>query len=327
VKRIVLACALTVPLNLTGLAQAATITLDNGDTLTGKVLSQNEEQLVLQHKVLGEITFQLSNVANIKMGPGEKQQSTDGEQAQKQAEQTDDDQEQTPEADTDSAPWESSFLPEWDKSLAAGISGSEGNSQTQSFNAQFQIKRSTEQVRTNFNNKYFYASSESETTQNEFSSILTQDWLKPGSPWFVFGQLGYEFDQFEAWRHRLTAYSGPGYTFIKEEDFEVAGRVGVGANYEFGNVNELTPEALLGGELVRWNITDRQTLTGQVTVFPSLEEFGEYRAVATAEWTVKIERAEGLSLKLGIEDEYESATMGDSKHNDFKYYGSLNYAF
>jgi putative salt-induced outer membrane protein YdiY len=338
-KRLFLPLTLAATLVWAGPAPAATtIELTNGDTLTGKTIEQTENQVVLSHPTLGEVTIDREQIASIERT---EQQSADAEdespegdsgeaQSTEAADASGESQAAKPkdaEQDEPAGPWETSLLPEWDKSISLGFSGSEGNSQNQSFNAQFQMKRNTEQVRTNFNNQYFYATSSGTTTQNEFSSQLTHDWLKPGSSWFIFTQLGYEYDQFESWRHRVSGYVGPGYTFIDNADFELVGRVGAGGNYEFGNVNAFTPEALVGGEVVRWNITERQTFTGQVTIYPDLEELGEYRAVAKAEWQVKIDRAKGLSLKLGIEDEYESVTQGDSEHNDLKYYGSLDYAF
>ena len=104
------------------------------------------------------------------------------------------------------------------------------------------------------------------------------------------------------------------------------GRAGLGGSYEFGSVNELVPEALLGLEWV-YTINERQTLSSYVTVYPSLDDFGESRTVAGAAWTIAIDEADGISLKLGIDNEYESRTEGSSKNNDVKYYGALVFDF
>jgi putative salt-induced outer membrane protein YdiY len=315
---------------------AATVNLRNGDILSGEVLQQTEKAVTLKHAVIGEVTVPRGQIAKAEGLPepkAEKEAATEApakDKAQADAEQTGAAPAKS-KADepADDAPdyWEAALLPNWDKSVALGFSGTEGNSENQSVNAQFQLKRNDDEQRVDFSNKYFFATSRGDTTQNELNSELTVDWLFPDTSWFIFTQTGYEFDQFESWRHRVSGYLGPGYTFVDNDDLEIVARGGAGANYEFGQINDLTPEALLGSEVITWKLTDNQTLTGKATIYPDLEELSEFRLVSNAEWKVKINRAEGLSLKFGVENEYESITPGNSKHNDFKYYGALDYAF
>jgi putative salt-induced outer membrane protein YdiY len=350
---LVLAILLTL-LMLPTAGHAATVTLANGDQLTGQVVEQTADHLRLKHPVLGEVELAMAGVDAIEGAAGEASakaktagqatptpwsnsegQAVAKNSGQGEAEQAANQQPdpKTAQAKADKAEstepkyWEATVLPKWEKSLALGFSGTEGNSDNQSLNAQFQLKKKTDAVRLNFNNRFFYATSNDKTTQNEFNSELTTDFLKPESPWFIFTQTSYEYDEFEPWRHRVGGYIGPGYTFVERDDLELVGRVGAGGNYEFGEVNELTPEALLGSEVLTWKITDHQTLTGKATLYPDLEATSEFRLVSSAEWKVKINRAEGLSLKFGVENEYESITKGPSEHNDLKYYGALDYAF
>jgi putative salt-induced outer membrane protein YdiY len=322
-------------------ASGATVTLNNGDTLTGQVARRSAEQLVVEHAVLGELTIDRAEIAAIDADPqtdrdqaaGDSQPDAAADRAAQQAAgAAPGEAEATPGSDgaaepTPAKPVETTILPQWDKSLALGFSGRQGNAETGSFNAHLQLKKDTDAARVNFNNKFFYATSGDDTTQNELSSQLNLDWLQPDTDWFFFMQGGYEFDDFEPWRHRVSVYGGPGYTFVDNQDIEVVGRVGAGANYEFGSVNDITPEGLVGTETIRWHLTDNQNLTGGLTYYPSFESIDKYRLNANAEWQIKIDRASGLSLKLGVENEYESITQDDARPNDFKYYGALNYDF
>jgi putative salt-induced outer membrane protein YdiY len=311
--------------------------LQNGDTLTGEVIRQSDKQVVLNHPALGQVTIGRADIAAVdaseKAGSAQEAGASEPKTSKKPAAE---DAPAMSEAASETAqktapppdePIETTLMPEWEKSIALGFSGSQGNAENSSFNGQLRFKKNTDEVRVDFNNKFFYAQSEDDTTQNEFSSQLNLDWLQTDSPWFFFMQTGYEFDQFEPWRHRASAYGGPGYTFIEKKDVEIVGRLGGGANYEFGSVNEVTPEGLIGTQSIRWNLTERQNLTGGVTYYPSFESSEQYRLITNAEWQIKIDRASGLSLKFGLENEYESITQADARHNDLKYYGALNYDF
>jgi len=334
-------------------AGAATVTLENGDVLEGEVVSLDANEVVIEHPVLGTVTVAADRVEAIEgVRPGEPDAEAEPAEADEAEDEASGKAPGTPgasDADAESAetddgngnggadpeaeeatpaePMETQFLPAWDKTLSVGVNGKEGNTQSLSFNTQLKLTRETDRHRFEVEARYFYTQNDGERTQNEFRSQATRDWLDDDSPWIFFVRGGYEYDEFESWEHRLRAYAGPGYRFVDNEDFELLGRLGVGANYEFGTVNELTPEGLLGSEIVRWHITENQTFEGELTVYPDLEELGEYRLTAKAEWQVEIDRASGLSLKLGVENQYESVTEGDDQHNDLKYYGALNYSF
>jgi len=322
---------------LTAHARAGQVSLANGDTLNGRIVEQDGDQLVLEHATLGKLVLQPDQVASVTR-EGDPQAANAAKQAASTDEtkprQRDDRKKRdsdkpavTADDSSEERPWETTLLPDWKKSLSLGFSGSAGESTNYSLNAQVRLNKKNEQERIKWDNKYFFAANGGDTSQNEFSSQLNVDWLKPSSNWFYFMQAGYEFDDFEPWRHRVSLYGGPGYTFVDESELEVVGRVGGGANYEFGSVNETTPEGLVSTETIRWHITENQNVSGSVTYFPTFESLDEYRLTANAEWQVKIDRARGLSLKFGVENEYESIKQGDTEKNDVKYYGALGYEF
>ena len=152
---------------------------------------------------------------------------------------------------------------------------------------------------------------------------FVNDWLFKDSPWFVFASGRVDFDDFQDWDYRGNAAVGVGYELIDTDTLTVRLRGGVGAVKEFGSDDEdVRPEGNVGGEL-KWQITPRQTFAAAVTAYPSFDEFGEVRARASADWTLKVDQADGVSLKVGVVDEYDSLADGDTDKNDFKYYGAL----
>ena len=312
--------------------RADTVTLKNGDTLTGTVVSANEKNVTLNHPVLGKIQIAAANVKSIHIThktPQTKpaarsvsQESTPAVSVSEQAAAA-----KTPKLNQSHSFFDRPFFQGWDSEFALGLAGSSGNTKTQSFNAEFKTKKETTKVRWLFDSKYFYNSDHSQTTENQFSAQLTHDWLLPNSPWFYFARGRYEYDQFQAWKSRISAYGGGGYTFIDKPDLQVLSRLGFGATKDLGGDHSLTPEALVGGSVIKWKITKNQTINLSETFYPALDNLGQFRNIFDADWKIKIDQADGLSVKLGIEDQYNSHVTGGDKRNDFKYYGAVVFDF
>jgi len=101
----------------------------------------------------------------------------------------------------------------------------------------------------------------------------------------------------------------------------------MGAIKEFNSPDEdVRPEALAGVDF-SWQINERQSLNFSNYVYPDLGETGEFRNVTAVDWTIKIDQADGLSLKFGINNEYESNAPSDAEKNDLKYFGALVFDF
>ncbi|HEX7010242.1 MAG TPA: DUF481 domain-containing protein [Phycisphaeraceae bacterium] len=336
---------------LTVAAQAERVVLHSGEVLQGRIIEQTPEHVVLDHSFLGRLTIPAAQVAAIEpdsaqtaptaTAPADADHAPAATQpAEPPASQPAETEPPATQSEVDlgaaavppalaaPAPEEKkpSFFDDWKASIALGLAGSQGNSETQSFNAHFNATKETPEDRWLADFSYFLSFNNGERNQNELKADLTKDWLMPESPWFFFAQGIYQYDEFEAWEHRFSGFGGMGYTFVKNDRLELIGRGGVGATYEMGLVDELVPEALFGASILRWQLTDNQTLAASTTYYPALDDISEFRLVSSLEWSIKIDQADGLSLKLGINNEYESNVV-EGKHNDFKYYGALVFNF
>jgi putative salt-induced outer membrane protein YdiY len=313
---------------------ADTVELVNGDLLHGTVVQQTDQAVVMDHPVLGRVHLSTDRVKAVIISPVQK---TDGQEEKPPpaantqaaattespaAADTPDPLTHAPQLDTFSA----RILPGWDKHLELGITGSDGNSQTFNLNAGFNAKKEDDSDRWIIRSKYFRNEDDGNRTRNEFTGELVRDWLMPDSPWFKFASGRLEYDEFQDWQTRPSGFMGVGRVLRDTPKHNLKGRAGLGGSYEFGTVNELVPEATLGLEW-DYTINDHQKLASYINVFPDLNEYGQSRAIAGAEWIIKIDEADGMSLKLGVYDEYESRTEGSAKHNDAKYYGALVFDF
>ncbi len=312
--RDLLTAALTVSLFSTAVC-GDTVELVTGDLLHGTVTSQTDDAVTLTHPVLGEVTLPKDQVQGVIVT---SDQADDAPVVETKPEPA-------PEPEPKSE-WSNKLLPGWDKHFEVGFTGTDGNTQTNTITVGFAALQENDHERTKLGLKYFRYDDDGIRTRNEASAEATHDWLMPDSPWFRFINGKLEYDEFSDWETRASAFVGVGKQIVENDKHNLIGRAGIGGSYEFDSINELVPEALIGLEWV-YTINERQTLSSHVTMYPDLDDFGESRTVAGAAWTIKIDEADGLSLKLGLDNEYESRTEGAAKHNDVKYYGALVFDF
>ncbi len=298
---------------------ADSVELVTGDLLHGTVVEQTDSTVVLEHPIMGNVTLPVDQVKAVLVTEGDG-----GEAVVTPEPEPEPEPEVEPIVDKDS--FSQNILPGWDKHFELGFNGSEGNSQTLNIHSAFKATEEDDHHRWLLGSRFFQNKDNGMRTRNEFSAEATHDWLMPDSPWFKFATVKYQYDEFQDWKSRASGFVGVGKQLAETDKHDLIGRVGIGASYEFGTVNELVPEALLGLEWV-YTINERQKLESHVTVFPDLAEFGESRTVAGAAWTLKVDEADGISLKFGVDNEYESRTEGNAKHNDVKYYGALVFDF
>lgn len=335
-------------------ATADTVELVNGDTLTGTVVAQAEGKIVLEHAQLGRVELSAEDVKQVKIAEAdapdapEVPAAPEAPAATPQAGEPIDapggvpvpdpqpdpqpNPEQAAAAAAEAAALEApslldTFIEEWDTKLTLGFTGTSGNADRQNYHAKLDTQYETDHLRWTINSSWFYAVANNRRSQNEVQTKITRDWLQKDNPWFYFIRGEHEYDQFRAWENRVSAFGGAGYTLIDDKQLEVKARLGLGGTYEFGPINEFTPEAFFGGSVAKWKINARHTLSGEMIYYPSLEDSSDFRIQSKLEWLYKLDLASGMSLKLGVQNEYESQTPGDNDNNDLKYYGALMISF
>ena len=154
---------------------------------------------------------------------------------------------------------------------------------------------------------------------------LGRDWLFSESRWFMFTRSRFDYDDFRTWEFRLQGDAGVGYEFIKWETFTLRGRTGPSVVQEW-NENQFRAEWLAGPELV-WNLTPNQKLEASNFIYYSFTPWGEFRNVSNLNWKWDLAQKPALSLKAGLENEYQSDVASGDKKNDLKYYTSIGIDF
>jgi putative salt-induced outer membrane protein YdiY len=279
-------------------AHGEAIVLENGDTLNGVILERTDDGVVLVHEVLGHL--EIPN-HRIRVEP--------------------------PPAPPRGA-FGTPLLVGWDRTFEFGLLGESGNSSTLNINTGLHLGTENEERRWLFDALYLRVDADRETTTNRSSAQLTRDWLFPGSPWFAFGRAMYERDSFEEWNHRYSVGGGPGYQFLDNERWNVRGRSGLQFTRTSGSgsQHDLVPEWLIGLEVL-WKFAEGHSLHFYNTLFPSLEEVGDYRALTGLSWEAALEGTEAWKIKLGFQNEYDSTSRSPAEKDDLRYFANLLYDF
>ncbi|GJM19511.1 MAG: hypothetical protein DHS20C14_17240 [Phycisphaeraceae bacterium] len=221
---------------------------------------------------------------------------------------------------------EPGLLDKWEGTVQAGITGTTGNSENFNFRLGLNAERLTEKMETRFDALYRYSTSEGTDTTNRFEAGLRNDWLFTDSPWRIFAQGRYEYDEFQDWDHRISGFVGVGYEFIDNDTTTLIGRAGIGGNQTIGGADErFTPEGLLGLDFTH-KLDDAQEIALGTEVLPSLDPFGEYRVNSYADYTVMVNPENNMFLKAGVKHRWDS-DPGAAKRSDLDYYLTLGWGF
>ena len=207
----------------------------------------------------------------------------------------------------------------WTNHIELGIDGSQGNSDTFAFQTGAEIRRKTDIETLAFDFDYRSVTSRDITTEDNGRFNVDYDRLVNGTPWSLFSKFGLEWDEFKAFDLRLNLSGGLGYHWIRDDRSTFVTRFGAGASREIGAPDDdWVPEALLGFE-GEHQVNQYNKIRAKVDYFPDWGDFGNYRVVSDFSWEILIGGSDNLSLKLGLNDRYDSTPQGGADANDFFY--------
>lgn len=273
------------------------IKMASGETIKAALIERSGGTVRVNHPVLGEISLPADKVTVAAIPPPPKPPET--------------------------------FFDGWKKSVELGLAGSAGNSETLSVRAFGQTQRKTDTMETTLSLTYIYATDDGAKSKSRGELFGRNDWnFGKDSPWgfFVLGRV--EYDEFQSWLWRFSAFAGPSYTFIKNDTITLRGRIGAGARTEAGRDadNRVKPEGLAGLDF-NWNIKDGQSFFATGEYLPDLDRVPQYRLVGSAGYKITLDKASGLNVSAGVTDRYSSNPGQGRKRNDVEYFINLGVSF
>lgn len=214
----------------------------------------------------------------------------------------------------------------WKTFIDAAANGSFGNVDYQAFRFAAGSVREVEGSRLQLDTAYTTSYTNKNQDQNKLTAGGLQDWYFKDSPWLLFADGRYDYDDFQTWQQRLAGHGGFGYRFIATDSLNVIGRYGLGAAKEWGSPEEdVQPEGLIGIQAL-WKISDRQALAAESTLYPRIDT-NEYRLMSKLEWSLRVDEAAKMNLMAGLFHEYQSQIDPGFKHYNLNVFAGLRFEF
>lgn len=310
-------------------ACAEKIELISGERIEGRIAQRSAELIVLEHAILGRLEIPRQAIRSIDgrlLSPAE-------EQAPRLKGQEREEKATAPPEPAAPSPPPPPVKARWDAQLELGVSAREGTTEESNFRGALRATRKAAGHEFKYDATHRLATSRGDRTENRFSTGFFSEWERPRPGWTAFAQGRFDMAEFQAWDQRLTAAGGLGYRLIEVKGiddagnpvdvFTLTGRAGIGLRQEFGSLNEgLSPEGLLGAEFA-YRVSRHQSITGDTTLYPDLNDTKEFRLVSQLNWMIDIDQMDGIALKLGLSHEYESRTAPGVAHYDLAAFATL----
>ena len=210
---------------------------------------------------------------------------------------------------------------QWRYSIGMGGSVASGNSSAKSLNATADAVKANPRNKWTLYGRLLYATDDEETTSDQVSAGVRYD-RELSAPWFQFGLVDWLTDRPANLAYRLSVNTGFGYHIFKEEKsfWDVFGGVGysqdnlVEATVVSGNLRSNYGRAeLLLGEQSQHQLTDNTTVKQRLSIFPNLEDRGEYRAVFDTTLAVAVNRTFALTASLNYRYNSDPGTGLDKR--------------
>lgn len=284
-----------------------TVNLTNGDRLTGEIVSEDDQHVVIEHPLVGTITIARGDIREDVGGDTSEPESraTHGYEAVASSSPNPDDE---PPAEAD--PWTGKV------GLAGTLSRAGSDTANIRINGELHRKKDLEQF--DLTGTWYWNQSNGRTTDNDILVRASQDWFIADSRWLYFAQGTWQYDQFQDWGHRVSPYGGIGYRLVDTEKFSLVLKGGGGITWEYAS-RDVLPQLLFEAE-TSWTIDDRQAISGYASIAPEVTDFADYLFTAKIDYTLKLGRDLPWSLEAGVRNIYDSNPTGSSSANDLKAY-------
>lgn len=280
---------------------AAEVLLDNGDRLTGAIVSDAADHLILETRAMGAVTI---NKAFIKEFKTDEQLLAEAREEQKMPEL------------------------EWTRKAALSYSQKGGNEVQSNGAGDIYINRKTPGDEATLKVSGYIDTEDSKTDSRSYHGLVRYaNSFGMGKKWFQFGKVEGSKDTTANIDYRVTPSYGVGYWFKDEKDFKLRVDGALGWEYtKYVDATRSDSEAIFSpsGHLEK-RFRDNLSFIQDLTLYPSLEEAGEYRLRSESTLTGRI--VEQLAWRFSFIDDLDSDPSAGTKKNDYQFLSGVEYSF
>lgn len=279
---------------------AEVIHFENNDRITGTIISEGDSSLTVKSKLLGKIILDKNYIKKITKVSKDK----GGQKGKKPKERT-----------------------RWKRKISAGFTQVNGNTETSEFYADLLISRKTDLDEFTIKGNAYYSSSDDKMdSQQWYSLIRYAHSFGKLRKWYNFYKLEVDHDRFADIDYRLTPSSGVGYWFFDKKKLKFMAESGLGYEYtSFRNGSSEGEVILALRTYFEKRILAKLNFSQDISLYPSLEDFGQYRL--RSETSLIHPLKDNLSLKLSFIADYDSDPVASAKETDTRLISALEYSF
>ena len=272
------------------------IILKNSDKISGKIVQEYDTVVVIETKAMGDIGIKREFIDEIIIG---RENITVEEKKPKL----------------------------WQKEISAGYNKSSGNTQNAQFSLSAYFNRKTEENEFTIKADNYYSSSNSKMDAQKWHGMVRYAYSFWKRNWYHFYKLEGDHDRFANIDYRIIPSSGIGYWFSDTLDWKlmIEGAFGLEHTSYRDDTDESDEPIFVGRLFFDKKLIGESKLTQDVSLYPSLSEFQEYRIHSETAFINPIN--DKLSLKLSLTFDYDSEPPKNTKKVDTRFTSALQYSF
>jgi putative salt-induced outer membrane protein len=277
-----------------------TVYLKNGDKLTGSLIKEENDRLVLDTVYMGEVSLNKEFI-----------QSIEGIQSEEVISQSQSEQ--------------ASKI--WKGEVSLGFNKTSGNTKSSQFSSELSLRRKTDSDEFSSRLRGFYSSSEKKMNSQKWYGQLRYAYSFWDNKWYNFYKFESSHDRFSNIDYRLTPSAGIGYWFFDAESLKVMAETGLGWEYtEYRDNTKSQSQVILVPRLFMEKVlTGKVKFSQDLVIYPSLEAAGDFRFYSETSLLNPV--TDNISLKLSLVNEYDSDPAPGKENSDFQFISSLIYSF
>ncbi len=220
------------------------------------------------------------------------------------------------------------LLDNWKLTFETGLTGSTGNLEQQNVRIRITGARSVPEMNTTGAVQWVHQQTEGEATQNHVQVDIRNDWAKGKESDFGFYIAGTgEYNEFAPWEFRVSGNGGLSFDVAKEDDLTIVARTGFGGSREFGaHAGDPRAEIWPGFEL-EYRLDERNKIGMSVVGSLNVEDIESSRASMKAWYETVLDPESQMSLRIGVEDRYESSPGLGREEHQVDYYAMIVFRF
>jgi len=274
------------------------IYLKNGDRVSGKVVSENQNQITIENQILGTVSIKKEFLDKV---------VTDEE------------------IKVDEIQEEKSKL--WQKEISIGFNKLSGNTKNSQFLMSLYTNRKTDYNEFSTKGNIFYSSTNKKIDTQKWNGMIRYAFSFWKRQWYNFYKLESDHDRFANINYRIIPSIGIGYWFSDISDWKAMTEVGIGLEHTNfrGDTKDSNEAVLIPRAFFEKGLFGKSRISQDIIFYPSLTESGEYRLYSETAFINPIN--EKFSLRFSFIDDYNLNPTKDTKKNDTRLISSLSYSF